>query len=558
MATAPPAAAQDAGSAIQRGLGLDRPSERPLPRVEPQPERARPTIELPPAPAPSPDDAGRLSSAPVVVLREAVVTGNTALPPEEIAAVTEPFLGRPVSAEDLVRLTNAITLLYVDRGYVNSGAVLPDQKIEEGRIRIEVVEGRLEEVQVVGNEWFRTAHLRSRLERAASVPLDVQRIEERLRLLQADERIARMDAELLPGAEPGSAVLRVRVEDRQPFHANLFFANSQAPAIGSLRGDLLLVDDNLTGSGDTLAFDFGATGGLQDYNASYELPFTRWDTRLLTHFRLSRSRIIESPFDQLDITSKSTTYGIGLAQPVYESVHTNLQLSLVGELRRSRTYLLGRPFSFSPGVQDGKANVSVIRFGQLALHRDAKQVLAARSVFSFGLPVLGANETTGSLPGGEFQSWLVQLQWVRRFESLLQTELVLRLDAQLATRPLLPLEQFAIGGFATVRGYRENEIVRDYGFVTSIEARIPVLRAFGGRFLLQVAPFYDAGQAYFLRRPTPDPVTLQSIGIGLRASVLPWLQFQVYYGHRLTDVVVPSASDLQDEGVTFAVTILPF
>jgi len=278
----------------------------------------------------------------------------------------------------------------------------------------------------------------------------------------------------------------------------------------------------------------------------------------LAHFRLSRSTIIEAPFDQLDITSKSLTYGLGIAQPVYETVNTSIDVSLVGELRRSRTYLLGRPFSFSPGVQDGKANVSVLRFGQQALYRDATQVLAARSVLSLGLPVLGANDTVGNLPGGEFLDWLVQLQWVRRFERLWNTEFVLRVDAQVSDRPLLPLEQFAIGGFATVRGYRENEIVRDYGYVSSIEARIPVLQAFGGRFLLQVAPFFDAGQAWFLRRPTPDPVTLQSVGIGLRASFFPWLQFQIYYGYRLTNVLVPTRSDLQDEGVGFPVTILPF
>jgi len=261
---ATPAASQGLGGALEGGLGLDRPSERPLPPIEPGPEKPAPKIELPPAPAPAPGRKGRLSAGPRVVLREAIVTGNTALPPEEIAAATEPYLGRPVSAEDLVRLTNAITLLYVDRGFVNSGAVLPDQEIEDGRLRIEIVEGRLSDVRVDGNEWFRTGYLESRLERAGSVPLDVNRIEERLRLLQQDGRIERLDAELLPGDEPGTAELRVRVEDRQPFHVNVFFGNRQAPAIGSLRGDLILINDNLTGNGDNLAFDFGATRGLQD------------------------------------------------------------------------------------------------------------------------------------------------------------------------------------------------------------------------------------------------------------------------------------------------------
>ena len=545
------------GRAAEGGLQLDRPSERPLPNVPPLPQQPPPELRLPPPPLPPDSQRDRLSAGPHVFLREIRVSGSTVFGPEALDAVTRPYLDRELSSEDLIALCDAVTLLYVDKGYVNSGAVLPDQAIENGVLELRIIEGRLTGIEIEGNEYFRTRYLRQRLARASSTPLDVTSLEERLRLLQADGRIERIEAELVPGDEPGTATLRVQVRDLPPYHMSLAASNDQSPSIGEYRGDLGLFDENLTGNGDVLSFDFGVTQGLYDYDANYQLPFTPWDTRFIAHYRQSDSHVIEAPFNQIDITSDSTTYGLGFSQPLYETANTSVQTSLVGELRESRTFLFGQPFSFSPGTDDGRSRVAVLRFAQEWLYRDLHQVLAARSTASFGLNVLGATEDHGNLPGGQYQAWLVQLQYVRRLD-VLATELVLRTDAQLASRPLLPLEQFAMGGFATVRGYRENELVRDYGFVSSIEARVPVFRSGSGRVVVQVAPFFDAGQAWNLRSPTPEPDYLASVGVGLRLDVVHWFQAEIYYGYRLKHVPIPSDRSLQDDGITFRVAVFPF
>jgi hemolysin activation/secretion protein len=248
---------------------------------------------------------------------------------------------------------------------------------------------------------------------------------------------------------------------------------------------------------------------------------------------------------------------VGFSQPLYQTVNTSIQTSLTVELRNSKTYLLGRPFSFSPGAENGRTRVVPIRFAQEWLYRDQWQVWAARSTVSFGLDALGATKNDGRFPGGQYQAWLAQLQYVRRFD-FLATELVLRTDAQIPSRPLLPLEQFAMGGFATVRGYRENELVRDKGYVSSIEARVPVFRTADSRFVLQIAPFFDIGQAWNMSFPTPSPNFIASVGVGLRANFLPWIQAEIYYGYRLRQVPIPSERSLQDDGVTFSLTVLPF
>ena len=82
------------------------------------------------------------------------------------------------------------------------------------------------------------------------------------------------------------------------------------------------------------------------------------------------------------------------------------------------------------------------------LRRTRDRVLAARSVFSFGLHALGATEND-SKPDGEFFAWLGQFQWAQRLDE--GDEIILRTDAQLTQDPLLPMEKFVVGGADTVR-----------------------------------------------------------------------------------------------------------
>ena len=61
-------------------------------------------------------------------------------------------------------------------------------------------------------------------------------------------------------------------------------------------------------------------------------------------------------------------------------------------------------------------------------------------------------------------------------------------------RQLPTLEQFAVGGVDSVRGYQENQLVRDQGLTASLELRVPVLRK-QERDVLEAVPFFDVGYA---------------------------------------------------------------
>ena len=146
------------------------------------------------------------------------------------------------------------------------------------------------------------------------------------------------------------------------------------------------------------------------------------------------------------------------------------------------------------------------------------------------MDALGATKNEGDIPDGQFLAWLGQFQWARRL-GWKDTQLIGRGDLQLSDSPLLGLEQFAVGGHGTVRGYRENQLVRDNGVVGSIEARVPIWKASDGRPILELVPFFDAAYSRNRKRPTIGPRTLISAGLGSRLDLGHGIRFEIYWGH---------------------------
>lgn len=539
-------------SASGAQVGVRPGDERPeLPGFEgPAPE---PELILPPIPEPRPPQPGRFGAEPILSVRAYRFEGNTAFTDQELAQVAAPWTGREVGSADLQALREAVTLHYVRAGYVTSGALIPDQNPEDGVVEIRIVEGTLEAIEVEDSGWLRPSYVRSRLARAAGRPLSVIELEERIQLLQQDPHILKVAAELRPSSELGKALLYARVEEVPPWRVVAESSNHQPPSIGAYGGHFALGWNDVTGFGDAVSASFDVTETLREWNALYSVPLTRWDTALEFAAQLTKSEVIEKPFDELDIESKTRSYAVTLRQPLFTTLSTTLTAFLTGEWRRSQNFLLGEGFAFVPGPDpDGVAKLALLRVGQDASWRDRSQVVAVRSMFTIGLDVLGATQNAGSdVPDGTFLSWLGQLQWVRRFDSLWGIEALFRTDLQLSTQPLLGMEQFAVGGHATVRGYRENQVVRDQGVVSSIEVRIPVWKSALGQPIVQLAPFFDIGHSWNKKRPTDGLKTLPAVGIGLRWAVTRFLHAEIYWGQNLNDVL--TSGNLQDHGVEFAV-----
>ena len=520
------------------------------------PQEFRPAIPtpgtlLPPIPLPP---KGEPLPAVRVFVREIRITGSTVFSAEELAKIAAPYLNREVSSEDLEALRVALTLHYVNNGYVNSGVILPDQTLTDGAVTFQVIEGSLTRIELQGNRWFRSSYLQKRFFLDAGPPLNINDLQNRLQLLLEDSRIQRLNAELKPGPMRGESILDVRIEERTPYKLWLEFNNYQSPSVGEKRGIVTLEHQNLTGNGDFLTGRYGRSEGLDPlFDIKYSLPLTAYDTALSFQYRRNVITVIEQPFQALDINSKSNVYSIALRQPVYRTLSSEIALELIGERLSLATSLLGEQFSLEPGARNGKSVVSALRLGQEWVYRTQNQVIAARSRFSFGINALGATINQDGLPDGKFFAWLGQFQWVRRL-GVLDSYAIFRSDLQLSDNPLLSLEQISVGGRFSVRGYRENTMLRDRALITSVETRLPLLRNYRAIDYVELAQFFDFGRGWNTLQKTPEPQDLSSVGVGVRWGLaFAWPvalrpQFEIYWGHRLRQVDRPGGP-LQDHGI---------
>ena len=488
-------------------------------------------------------------TTPRIRVREIRVTGSTVFSAAELEQVSAPYLGRDVTTEDLSALRQALTLKYVNAGYINSGALLPDQEVGAGVIEFRIVEGRLSDITVTGAEHLDSSYVRDRLARGGVAPLNVGTLQDRLQLLLQGPFIERINAELAPGDRPGEARLNARIEEGPRSRLSATLDNDISPSLGQarigLRGQLL----SPSGRGDILGWDLGYAQGYAKVSVNYGIPINSRDTTLDFFADLSRASVVEKPLNALDIQSRSRTVGLRINHPVFRDARTQFNLTAGFDLRQSQSELLGTGFAFSPGVQpDGESRVSVFRFVQDYVSRDSTQVSAIRSTISRGVGAFGATNLGAGVPNGKFIGWLGQVQHARRLGKT-DSQLVLRFDAQVTNKPLLPLEQFALGGMRTVRGFRTNQLVRDYGYAASAEVRVPVLRAQDGTAVLQIAPFIDMGGAWNKGRATDSPTKLGSVGVGLRYDPSPGIHAELYRAATFAgrNVVNPSQS-LQDRG----------
>ncbi|MDX2100038.1 MAG: ShlB/FhaC/HecB family hemolysin secretion/activation protein, partial [Leptolyngbyaceae cyanobacterium bins.59] len=504
---------------------------------------------------PSPAGPFLPDSPETITVERFEIVGSTVFSPEDLATVTRPFVGRPISLTELFEARSAVTQLYFDRGYITSGALIPPQRLQGGVVQIQVIEGELEGIQVSGTNRLDSGYIRSRLAVAVGKPLNREHLLQALQLLQLDPLIATISADLTAGTRPGKSLLLVKVTEGKTFNANLIYDNARSPSVGSDRRRIQLTEANLLGLGDSVSVGYTNTDGSDSLDMGYTLPISPYNSTLTLNYGSSSARVIERPFNILDILSSSRYYEVTLRQPLYRTPAQEFAFGITGSYRESEASfnILGERISFGArAANDGKLRVTALRLFQEWTDRNTEQVLAMRSQFSIGLETLGSTLNPAP-PDGRFFTWRGQAQYVRLLAP--DTLLLLRSDLQVADRPLVGLEQFGIGGLDSVRGYRQDLLLLDNGFFGSAEVRVPLIRIPEVGALFQVVPFIDGGTGWNLASGSDAQNSLVSVGLGLRLQMSN-LTARLEWGIPLISVN-REAKTWQENGLHFSIIYTP-
>ncbi|MBD2202992.1 ShlB/FhaC/HecB family hemolysin secretion/activation protein [Calothrix sp. FACHB-1219] len=507
---------------------------------------------------PTPEASPTPDSPPITVTK-IDLQGSSFAESAAIQSILKTVEGQTVSLAQLKNIADQITGWYFQQDYITSEAIVDESSIKDGVVRIQVIEGTIEEIQFdPPTKRIHPDYVRSRLGMGTHKPFSPSKLEEQLRLLQIDPLFSKVEASVRPGTNRGQSIVVVRLTEAEPFDLNLSADNYSPPSLGSERLGIGAIYRNLTGIGDQISANYYFTtksGGSNLYDFSYQVPLNPMNGTLQLRTAINKVKVVQAPFDIFDIRGESSLYEITYRQPIVRSLAQEFALSLGFSVQNGQTFTFAGPTPFGIGPDnDGNSQTRTIRFSQDYVQRSLEGVWGLRSQFNFGIGAFDATINDDPKPDGQFFSWLLQLQ---RQQKLSQNHLLIaQLDLQLTPNGLLPSQQFVIGGGQSVRGYRQNVRAGDNGLRLSIENRIGLQKdPDNGQDVLQLAPFFDLGYIWNVDS-NPNLIQRQKfisgLGLGVLWKPLPDFNLRLDYAVPLIELD-DRGTNAQDDGLYFSV-----
>lgn len=476
------------------------------------------------------------------------IVGSTVFTAAELRALGADVIGKEVTIGQLQSVITRINEKYQSLGYITSRAVLSPQTIRGGVVRIDIIEGKLERIDIQrgasSGQKLQDDYFRSRLSFDPDKPLNFITIEEELQKLRENPLIKDIKATLRAGSGEGLSVLQVIVTEASSFITQISLDNYGNPNTGIWRGNLSVTEQNLTGRGDGLTVSYTRSGAANTLAGSYTLPLNPQGGTLTIQGLAGVNPIVAERFT-FNLTTESRLLELTYKQPFFHTASAELSVSFSLASEESRI-LIDQAL-----IPDGETRSTVLRLGQEYRGRDGMGGWFARSVLGFGIDGLGATIRSGA-PDGRFFTWGGQLLRLQKLSEDQETIGQLRLQFQYGGDSLPPLNRFGLGGPLSVRGYRQGFITGDSGVQGTIEVELPLARNEFGRSVVKIVPFIDAGTVWN-QNGNGDNQTLWGIGAGLKWQISPQVQFRLDYGIPLVSVE-RRGNSLQDEGIYFSLS----
>lgn len=448
-------------------------------------------------------------------LRDIVLKSLLAPSPEETVDSNILEDGLTITREQQQTSLDAITKQYVNEGYITSRATISEPSIDDGVLRIQIIEGFLEEINIEGTERLQD-YVHSRIALVGDAPFNAGELEGQLRLLRNSQLFDEVNGDLSRGNQPNGSILTVTVEEANSFQGSIGLDTVSPLSVGRYRSRATLSYLNPLGLGDRLSAtaNITTTGGSKSYELAYQVPFNPMDGNVLFRFAPNDFRITNvGATGGIRSSGSSDIYEVVVRQPFIRNFNEEAALSL-GFRHRDGSSVVA-------GIVTPPIKTSVFSFGQDYLRRDRRGAWVLRSQFRLGTELFDATTRPDPQPDGQFFLWAGQAQRVQRLSQ--KHLLIIQADAQLTGNNLVGSEQFFIGGPNSVRGYFQNQRFGDNGVRVSLADYITLSKDKENRPTIQLVPFIDAAYAWFNNEQAQDRLGQDNflLGTGLGLVVNP-------------------------------------
>lgn len=455
----------------------------------------------------------RSTNATSFYVRRIDITGNTLLPTEKLHALVASGEGRNLTLNDLDDLADRITQAYRAKGYPLDSAYVPQQTVQDGVVRIAVIEARYGKVTLQNNSAVSNHPLNATLSPLQSGQPVTDYTLERSLLLLTDIPGALVSSVVSPGEAVGTSDLNVNVTSAPRYTGTLGLDDYGNNYTDRVRLTGTFDVNGLFHQGDLLDFSGITSGGGMDYGRlSYRYLLDGQGTTLgLAVSGLSYK--LGNGLQDLHAHGTATTQSVNLSQPFIRNTRGNLYAQVEFDHKR-----LHDNIDIDDVQTDRHSDSWTLTVA--GDQRDSTGVTNFNVSGTYGHLYLDNFQTLffdyfGARTAGTYTKWDYS---VSRLQQLNPTNaLYFGFSGQLANKNLDTSEQFYLGGPNTVRGY-------DVGIVSGAEGNLATIE-YRHDFTFSLMPglwqasiFADSGhvEAYkdpFL--PGTNSARLNSVGVGL-------------------------------------------
>ena len=476
-------------------------------------------------------------------IREYLIEGNTLFNTVRLTDVLDEFTGQGKTAQDVEQARNRLERYYHDNGYPTVLVNIPEQSVEDGVIRLKVIEARIRSVRVTGNSYFTGEMIRKRLAslkpgKVLYIP-DVQKELAGVNSISSDLSVTPM---IVPGDDLSTVDVELKVEDSLPLHGSLALSNRGTHDTTDLRLNASMSYDNLWQKGHSASLQYQTApeepSEVQVYGGSYVLPAPWADSHIFAAYAITTDS--ETAFGE-GFQTVGEGFILGsryiIPLPEYKAYSHNVTFGLdykdfkedteLGEEQVVETPVESRPLrvSHSSTLRDKRGAPSF----SLGVNAAFRQVVTDLDEF--------ADKRSGAKG-----SYIYLTAGVERMQQLpLGFTLMAGVDGQIADQPLISNEQYIAGGMRNVRGYKESEESGDDALHWTLELSCDELAYSGepGGTKLAVTPYvFCDGAVLGTIDPLPgqdEQKTLHSTGLGFRGEVTGHLSLEGALGVALEE-----------------------
>lgn len=472
-------------------------------------------------------------------LNAVILVGNHVIPTNKLVQLYKKDIGKEITVADLFEIVQNITNYYRNNGYIISRAILPPQHVENGEVKIEVIEGYLDKVIVTGKPGGAKCLVEGFGYRIRKCPpLNLNQLEKYM-LLVNEVPNTTVKAVLAPSkAAPGAADLNMDTISK-PASAYFSYDNYGTRYIGpqQMTGNVALYSAINSGDSTSLTYTKTPKGGeLTFMDLNYGAPLGDQGTRWL----LGNTRTHSHP---LFVLRPTQTDGFS----------SNIYTGFTYPYMRTRS----KSLNFTGGFNYLDSNTTALSQNLYTDHirsldlgmsfNFADTYYGANSItmnFRKGLPIWGYSSNTDqftaqtSRPGGYAAYQKVTLQMSRLQAIYGNISLLGVAKGQWAFVPLLSSEQATFGGNPMGRGYDPAELIGDRGAAASLELRYDKNIGYVIN-TLQFYAFYDVGAVWniLVNASSQTKNSASSTGFGLRFGMTKYISGNLMWAQPLTKQV---------------------